>query len=58
MIKLIIEEICKMMEEYQVSQVDHIYYEGYDVADELAKFGHNVTRLTEWEDINLIPSST
>ena len=57
-IKVIIEEIYKLMEEYHEIQMDNIYNEGNGMVGQLAKFEHNVTRLTKWEDINLVPSST
>ena len=38
--------------------MEHIYQEGNGVADELANLGHSVTRLTECDEISLIPSST
>ncbi len=36
--------------------VTHIYHGGNDMVDELAKFGHCITCLVEWEDFKLFPS--
>lgn len=43
MIKEKIGEICKLMEGCQEIHVDYIYHEGNGVADELVKFGHNIS---------------
>ena len=58
LIKIIINEIRRMMEDYQDIYMAHIYQEGNNVADDLSKVGHGVTWLAEWDDVSLLPSST
>ena len=57
-IKIIIDEIQRMMEDYQDIHVAHIYHERNSVADDLAKAVHSVMQLVEWDDTSLLPSST
>ena len=47
-----------MIEDYHEIHMAHIYQEGNNMVDDLAKAGHGVTRLAKWDDINLLPSST
>ena len=57
-IKMIIEEIHKLIEGCQEIHMDHISCEGNGVADELEKYGHNITQIIKWKDVRQTPSST
>ena len=57
MIKIIIDVIRRLMDDYHEIQVARIYWEGNGVADELVVFGHGVMSLVEWKDVGLLPSS-
>lgn len=56
-IKIIIDEIKRMMEDYQDIRVAHIYQEGNNVADDLTKVDHGVMRLIISNKVSLLPSS-
>ena len=47
-----------MIEDYQDIHMAHIYREGNILANDLAKVGHGVMQLVEWDDISLLQSST
>ena len=46
-IKVIIDEICKIREGCEEIHMDQIYCEGNDMVDALAKLSNSVTWLTE-----------
>jgi hypothetical protein len=58
LIKVISDEIRRLIEDYHKIQVVHIYWERNGMGDELAEFGHGVMSLVEWVDVRSLPSST
>ena len=55
LIKIIINEMQRVMEDYHDIHVVHIYCEGKNMANNLAKAIQSVMQLAKWDDISLLP---
>ena len=54
---MIIEEICIFWDGLLQVHVDHIYWEGNRVANDIAKSSHNMEGIKEEDDISQTPLS-